>query len=423
MRGASPYHGVDGPLVVSDHTDPHLLCEAFIASAEADGCPRNDDFNGSNQEGAGYYQTTSFRGRRCSAAVAYLKPAKKRPNLRIVTNAHVLRIDFEGRRAIGVAWLRAGNEERARGRCEVILSAGAIGSPQLLQLSGVGPAELLRQHGIELQCNSPGVGANLQDHLQVRCVYRCNQSITFNDDFANPLRMLGVAWRYLIHRRGPLTVSAGYAGAFLRSRPEATRADVQLYFINYSTNRMGDRLHPFSGFTVSCCQLRPESRGSVRIRSNDPFAAPAIDPNYFSAPVDITANLDGIKLIRRILARAPICGFIKDEYLPGPAAIGDNQLLDYARNTAGSLYHPTCTAGMGRDEYSVVDERLKVRGLDALRVIDGSVMPILLSGNTHAGIVMIAEKGADMIIQDVERSVVGKIHAPRFTSEPNGVAP
>ena len=399
-RGADAWHGEDGPLPVSDQSEPHPLCDAFIDAAEQAGHPRNPDFNGARQEGAGYYQTTSRRGLRVSSAVAYLRPARKRPNLTVVTRAHATRIRFEGRRAVGMEWSVAGKPFRASAAREVVLSAGAIGTPQLMQLSGVGPGELLNQHAIPLVHELRGVGADLQDHLQVRMVMRSTRPFTFNDDMNNPLRMALVGLKYALQRRGPLTVSAGYAGAFLKTDPSLSLPDSQVHFINFSTTKMGDKLHDFSGFTASACQLRPESRGTLKIVSPDPFVAPAIDPNYLATETDRRVTVDGLKVLRDILRQPAIAALIESEIEPGQDCRTDEDLLAYCRAFGSTIYHPTCTARMGSDEGAVVDARLKVHGLSGLRVADGSIMPAVLSGNTHAGIVMIAEKAADMILQD-----------------------
>ncbi len=399
-RGASAHHGVGGPLAVSDARDTHPLCEAFIGAAGQMGVPRNNDFNGEGQAGAGYYQTTSLHGRRCSTAVGYLRPALRRGTLRVLTQAHVLGIDIDNRQATGVSWTFQGARQSARARREVLLCAGAINTPQILQLSGIGPAALLQRHGIPVIADLAAVGANLQDHLQVRCVFRCNQTITFNDDMRSPVRMLGAALRYLGRGRGPLTISAGYAGAFMKTDPMVATPDIQVFFINYSTRRMGDRLDPFSAFTISMCQLRPESRGSVSIRSNDPFAAPSIDPHYLEAELDRHIVGEGLRTIRRLSETAALRGYISGELLPGPGVKTDEELLAYARANGSSLYHAACTARMGIDAQAAVDPRLRVRGVDRLRVVDGSVMPALLSGNPNAAVVMIAEKAADMIVAD-----------------------
>jgi len=399
-RGASAFHGADGPLPVSDQSEPHPLCDGFIAAAAQAGHPVNEDFNGRAQEGAGYYQTTSLAGRRVSSAVAYLRPARRRPNLRVITACHATRVLIEGGVAVGVEWLRGGSLHQARATGEVILAAGAINTPQLLQLSGIGPAALLGEHGIGVLADVPGVGANLQDHLQVRCVYECTRPITTNDDLGSLPRMAMVALRYALHRKGPLTLSAGYAGGFFRTDPALSRPDVQIHFINFSTERMGDRLHPFSGFTVSSCQLRPASRGTVRIRSADPLTAPAIDPNYMATEEDRLANVAGVRLVRRIMSAPAMDEFVRREVEPGAEIASDDQLLAYCRQSASTLYHPTCTAMMGSGNGAVVDERLRLRGVGRLRIADGSIMPTLISGNTHAAIVMIGEKASDMILED-----------------------
>ena len=399
-RGADAFHGQGGPLPVSDQSEPHPLCDAFIDAAEQAGHPRNPDFNGADQEGAGYYQTTSRKGLRVSAAVAYLRPARKRSNLTVVTHAQATRLLFDGKRCIGVEWTRKGEAGRAMTNGEVVLSAGAIGTPQLMQLSGVGPGDLLAQHDIPVVHEATGVGADLQDHLQVRMVMRATEAFTFNDDMRNPFRMAGVGLKFALQRRGPLTVSAGYAGAFLKTDPALDAPDSQVHFINFSTTKMGDKLHAFSGFTASACQLRPESRGSLRIVSPDPFTPPAIDPNYLATETDRRVTVDGLKVLRDILRRPAIARYITAEVEPGLDCASDEQLLAYCRAYGSTIYHPTCTARMGTDDRAVVDTRLRVRGVSGLRVADGSIMPFVLSGNTHAGIVMIAEKAADMILQD-----------------------
>jgi choline dehydrogenase len=399
-RGADDYHGVGGPLAVSDQCEPHELCEAFIAAAGALGIPKNDDFNGAGQEGVGYFQTTSRRGRRCSAAVAYLRPARHRANLRVLTHAPARRVLFENGTARGVEFTHRGEVCRAAAAGEVILAAGAFASPQLLQLSGVGPASLLKTHGIPVVADIPGVGANLEDHLQARLVYRCTRPITLNDDVAHLARKIGIGLRYVLKRMGPLTISAGYAGGFFRTDPRLATPDVQVHFINFSTTKMGDKLHDFSGFTASICQLRPESRGFVRIKSADPAMPPAIQLNYLAAEGDRRTMVAGLKLLRRIMQQAPMRAYIAAEHEPGEQCVSDEDLLQHVRARGSTIYHPTCTCRMGEDAMSVVDARLRVRGLAKLRVVDGSVMPSVVSGNTNAAIIMIGEKGADMILED-----------------------
>lgn len=399
-RGGDDYHGADGPLPVSDQTDPHPLCDAFIEAAHQAGYPRNDDFNGAVQEGAGYYQTTSHHGLRVSAAVAYLNPARGRSNLTIVTRAHATRILFDGRAATGIEWRRGEHTHHAHADGEVILSAGAIGSPHLMQISGIGSPDLLRARGVQPLHDIADVGENLQDHLQVRMVFECTRPITFNDDLKSPWRTMLVGLRYLLQRRGPLTVSAGYAGGFFRTDAALASPDIQVHFINFSTSKMGDALHRFSGFTASSCQLRPESRGHVRLKSPDPLEPPAIDPNYLGTEGDRRINVAGVKVLRNIMGKPAIQSFVKAEREPGPAIADDSDILAYCRQVGSSLYHPTCTTRMGEDPGAVVDSRLRVRGLSKLRVVDGSIMPFVISGNTHAVIVMIGEKAAHMILED-----------------------
>jgi choline dehydrogenase len=400
QRGADELHGGDGPLSVSDQSEPHELCEAFIKAGEQVGIPRNDDFNGADQEGIGYFQMTSRKGLRCSTAVGYLRPARKRPNLTVVTEAMTSRILFDGNAAGGVVFTRNGETLVARTDGEVILASGAINSPQLLQLSGVGPAVLLNDFGIDIVRDMPAVGAHLQDHFQTRMVFRCTKKITINDIMVSPLRQLGMGLKYVLQRKGPLTVSAGYAGAFLRTDPRLATPDVQVHFLNFSTNKMGEKLHPFSAFTASICQLRPESRGTVTIKSADPGAAPAIRVNYLAIENDRRTMVAGMRMLRQISRAPAMADLISSELEPGPQCQSDADWLAFIRERGGTIYHPTCTCKMGDAADSVVDARLRVHGLRRLRVVDGSVMPNVVSGNTNAAIIMIAEKGADMILQD-----------------------
>jgi len=400
QHGADDYHGSGGPLAVSDLPDRHPLCDAFIAAGQSLGLPRNDDFNGPAQEGVGYYHSTSRNGRRVSCAVAYLRPARSRSNLEVLTDARVTQIIFEGTRAVGVRFVRGGATVEARAGREVILSGGSFNSPQLLQLSGVGPAAHLNSLGIPVVLASPGVGAGLQDHFYVRTVWKCARPVTFNDDMRTRWGQARVGLRYLLSRRGPLTVSAGYAGAFFRSRADVLRPDVQLYLINFSTDKMGTTLHPFSGFTVSMSPLRPESRGSVRLHSADPLAAPAIEYRYLDTEDDRRVVVDSLKFIRRLLAAVPMRAFVSAEHAPGTRVVTDEDWLGYAKEVGGTVYHPTSTCRMGQDPMAVVDERLRVRGLAGLRVIDASIMPNVVSGNTNAATVMVAEKGADLVLED-----------------------
>ncbi|HVB47287.1 MAG TPA: choline dehydrogenase [Burkholderiales bacterium] len=398
-RGADAWHGAGGPLAVSD-LERHELADAFIASAQALGIPRNDDFNGERQEGTGYYQATARNGRRCSAAVGYLRPALKRANLRVEVKALATRVLFEGKRAAGIEYRQGGATRTAAAAREVILAGGAFNSPQLLQLSGVGPRALLERHGIPVLHDAPGVGEDLQDHFYVRTFWRCNRPITLNDDMASRWRRLGIGLRYVLARRGPLTVSAGQAGAFVRTRPGLARPDAQIYFINFSTAKRGGLLHPFSGFTCSVSQLQPESRGWVRIRCADPAAAPAIRYNYLATENDRRMMVEGLKFVRRLAVAQPLRGYVAGEYLPGERVQSDEDWLAFCREAGDTVFHPTSTCRMGTHARAVVDERLRVRGLDGLRVIDASVMPAVVSGNTNAAVIAVAEKGADLVRVD-----------------------
>lgn len=400
-RGADAWHGTGGPLAVSDARDTHPLADAFIAACAAEGLPRNDDFNGARQEGAGYFQTTSRNGRRCSAARAHLRPARRRPNLIVETGAQATRILFEGQRATGVAYRRHGEDREATARGAVILSGGAINSPQLLELSGIGDGERLRALGIAPRVHAPRVGEGMQDHFQTRIVLRARDPVTINDAIRSPWRRMGMGADYLFRRRGPLTVSAGLAAAFFRTREELETPDIQVHFVPFSTDRMGERLHPYPGFTASVCQLRPESRGTVHIVAPDPFAAPAIRANYLSAAEDRRAVVAGLHRLRRYLAAEPLRALWEEETIPGAGAADDAALLAHARATGSTIYHPACTCAMGPETDAVVTPRLAVRGVEGLRVVDGSVMPMLVSGNTNAPIMMIGEKGAEMILEDL----------------------
>ena len=399
-RGADDFHGAGGPLPVSDlvHADP--LSAAFIAAAAETGIPVNPDFNGASQEGAGFFQTTTRRGRRASTAVAYLRPARGRENLHVETSALAQRILFDRHRADAIEFRQAGVLRTARARKEILVSSGAYNSPQLLQLSGVGPAGLLRKHGIDVVLDAPGVGHDLQDHMQVRVVMRCTQSITLNDVVNSPVRRILAGARYAAFRNGPLTIAAGTSGAFFKTSPRLASPDIQIHFLPFSTDKMGERLHSFSGFSASICQLRPESRGSLRIRSADPTMAPEIRINYLSTEVDRTANVEGLKVLRRILQAPALRPYVMEEVDPGAKVSTDEELLNYCRARGSTIYHPTSTCRMGSDPLAVVDQSLRVRGLEGLRVVDGSIMPDLVSGNTNAAIIMIAEKASDMILQD-----------------------
>src|ERR1700733_12646646 len=400
QRGADQYHGAGGPLPVSNLGHPDPLSAAFIDAAAETGLPINPDFNGATQEGAGFFQTTTRGGRRASTAVAYLRPASGRSNLRVETAALAQRILFEGRRARTVEYRQGGALRTASARKEILVSSGAYNSPQLLQLSGVGPAELLKQHGIGVLLDAPGVGNDLQDHLQVRIVMRCTQPITLNDILNHPVRRVMAGARYAAFRKGPLTIAAGTSGAFFKTNPRLATPDIQIHFLPFSTDRMGEKMHSVSGCSASVCQLRPESRGSLRIRSADPAAPPEIRINYLATETDRTAFVEGIKILRKILAAPALKPYVVGEVDPGPKVVSDEDILNFCRQRGSTVYHPTSTCRMGNDPLAVVDQRLRVRGIEGLRVVDASIMPDLMSGNTNAPTIMIAEKASDMILED-----------------------
>jgi choline dehydrogenase len=402
QRGTNAWHGVGGPLSVSGLSEKHPLADGLVAAAMNVGLPYNEDFNGERQEGVGFFQATVRAGLRCSTAAAYLKPARRRANLRVVTDAIATRILFDGPRAVGCSY-RVGNEEhRALATKEVILAAGAIQSPQLLQLSGVGPADVLARHGIPIVKDLKGVGANLQDHLQARLIYGCNDRCTLNDDLQSWSRMVRAGMRFALSRQGPLSWWAGLAGGFARTRADLTRPDVQFQLFPFSSDRVSPKLHSFSGFTILVYKLRPESRGTLHIRSADPLAPPAIKPNYLADPADLRTLLDGVKLVRQIAADPAMAALIKSEHSPGAACSSDADLTDYIRNNAISVYHPVGTCRMGSDPEAVVDNELRVHGLSGLRVVDASIMPNLVSGNTNAATIMVGEKGADLVLASAE---------------------
>jgi choline dehydrogenase len=401
-RGASHYHGAEGPLWTSDIHVRHPLVDALIGSANALGIPRNDDFNGERQEGVGYYQLTTHDGRRWSTAVAYLRPARGRPNLEVRTDAHATRVLLDGRRATGVTYRRHGREERVAAGREVILAAGALQSPQLLELSGIGQPEVLQRFGIPLVHALPGVGENLQDHLQARAIFRCTQPITTNDALRTWHGKLRIGLEYVLRRGGPMAVGINQGGLFARALPTSTRPDVQFHFATLSSDMAGSPVHTFPAFTMSVCQLRPRSRGSVHLKSADPLAPPAMQPNYLAEPEDGETLLAGIRLARRLAATAPLAQFVAGEYLPGVEAQSDEALLEFARNTGGTIFHPSGTTRMGPagDPRSVVDAELRVHGVERLRVVDCGIMPTLVSGNTNVPVVMIAEKISAAILRD-----------------------
>jgi choline dehydrogenase len=395
-RGPSEYHGTGGPRNVADLQSPNELSDAFVEAGQAVGLPHNEDFNAGDQSGVGFYQVTQKDGERHSAADAYLKPVLDRSNLTAVTGAQVTRVRFDGREAVGVEYVRDGSDtpETVDISEEVILSAGAINSPQLLMLSGIGPAEHLEAHGIPVVQERPGVGRNLQDHLQVKVNYACEKPITLEgaDSLWNLLK-------YLLLKRGPLTSNVAEAGGFTSVSGDDDRPDIQFHFgPSYSINHGFDNPDGH-GFWLGALCLRPESRGRITLRSADPFDDPVVDPQYLTEDADLEVLRDGLKLIRDILESEPFDDYRGEMVSPDGEMQSDEQLIAHIRETAATLYHPVGSCKMGDDEMAVVDERLAVHGVDRLRVVDASIMPTITSGNTDAPTTMVAEKAADYILE------------------------
>ncbi|MCV6798398.1 choline dehydrogenase [Achromobacter ruhlandii] len=412
--GAGATRGTEGPLNATSIKTPHPLVEGLIGAAGALGLPHVRDFNTGDQEGVGYYQLTTRNGRRCSTAVAYLRPARGRANLRVETGAHAMAILFEGTRACGVRYRQDGQVRTLRARREVILCAGALQSPQLLQLSGVGPAALLRRFGIGVVRDLPGVGENLQDHLQIRLIYETRRPITTNDQLRTLHGRAAMGLQWLLFRGGPLAVGINQGGLFCRVDPASATPDTQFHFATLSADMAGGKVHPFSGCTYSVCQLRPSSRGTVRLRSADPFEAPAMQPNYLSTELDRRMTVAAVKYARRLAATEPLAGLMKREFRPGPEVRSDDEILHFCREYGATIFHPSGTAKMGprEDPMAVVDERLRVHGVSGLRVVDCSIMPTLVSGNTNVPVVMLAERAADFILQDLHAA------RPRVQAQP-----
>jgi choline dehydrogenase len=395
-NGADEFHGIGGPLGVSNMRFDRPICDAFVKACIQAGIPENEDFNGKTQEGVGYYQTTTRNGRRCSAAQAYLKPAKGRQNLSIKTEVLVTKVVLKEGRAVAVEGLRGGAICQFSARREIILSAGAIGSPHILQLSGIGRGDWLKSVGVEVVHELPGVGGNLQDHMQAKNIYKTNVS-TMNDEVQNPFGKVKMAWEYLTKRSGPMAMAASVAGFFARSLPELDRPDIQLNMQPLSADTPGEGLHKFSAFTGTTRQLRPRSRGEIRLKSKDPNDYPAIQMNYLESQFDQQVIVNALKLTRKVIQQPALKPFIDEEWCPGSDVQSDDEILQYARQTGYTTYHPVGTCKMGSDKSAVVDDHLRVHGIDGLRVADASIMPVITSGNTNAPSIMIGEKAADLI--------------------------
>ena len=401
-RGADAYHGNEGPLSVSNMRIQRPITDAWVAAAQAAGYKFNPDYNGADQEGVGFFQLTSRNGRRCSAAVAYLNPIKTRENLQIITHAQVEKVVIEGNRATGVTYTdRSGTSQTIRARKEIVLSGGAINSPQLLMLSGIGEAAQLADNGIAVVRDLPGVGKNMQDHLQARLVYKCNEP-TLNDEVSSPFGQAKIGLKYLMFRSGPMTMAASLATGFLKTREDIETPDIQFHVQPLSAENPGKGADKFSAFTMSVCQLRPESKGEIRLRGSDPKAYPKIIPNYLSTETDCRTVVAGVNIARQIARHAPLTSKISEEYRPHADLPMDDYdaTLDWARNNTASIYHPTGTCKMGQNKEAVVDERLRVHGIAGLRVADCSIMPEIVSGNTNAPAIMIGEKASDLILED-----------------------
>ncbi len=402
--GGDPLHGGDGPLNVSDITERHPVSDAVIAAGMEAGLPFNDDVNGVSQDGISYFQLTVKNGRRWSAAMAYLRPALSRQNLTLQTEAHAERVLLDHGRARGVRFRVDGQSVVAEARREVILSGGAVNSPQLLELSGIGDPEVLRAAGIEMRVALPGVGTNLQDHYVVSLAYRLKDCVSVNE-LSRGWRLMREAARYATSRKGLLTMSAAHVQAYVRTRPGLDGPDVQFHILPASVNieKLSNHqiweLEKVPGLTVAACQLRPESRGTIHVKSPDAFAPPSIRPNYLADRLDQDTIVAGLRWGRTIAGQPALAPYMVAETMPGAEVASDADLLAYARTAGSTIYHPVGTCAMGRsgDRQAVVDPELCVRGVDGLRVVDASVMPRLVSGNTNAPTIMIAEKASDLI--------------------------
>ncbi|HZD90616.1 MAG TPA: choline dehydrogenase [Pseudolabrys sp.] len=407
--GGDQLHGTSGPLPVSSISRKHPLIEAFIAAAEANGVPRTKDFNGRSQEGAGYFQLTTRNGWRMSAAAAYLKPAEKRSNLEIFTDTQVLRVLFDGRRAVGVVCRTAEGTRTIRARRGVVLSAGAIQSPQLLMLSGIGPGKHLHEMGVPVLIDRPAVGQNLQDHLQFRLIFKANKAITTNDSLRSLWGRAKLGLEWLFFRRGALAVGINQGGLFARLMPDSKTPDIQFHVATLSADMAGGKVHDFPGFTLSVCQLRPESRGFIALASADPLAQPLIHANYMTTEKDRAYAVKSIAFARKLAQTKPLSGLVAEEVMPGPQVRTEPEILEFARRNGATIFHPSGTCRMGGDEAAVVDPRLRVRGVSGLWVVDCSIMPTLVSGNTNVPAIMVAEKAADMIREDCsENNTTGR---------------
>ncbi len=400
VRGADALHGAGGEWRVEEMRLTWEILDAFRAAAAETGIPPTDDFNRGDNEGCGYFQVNQRRGVRWNTAKAFLRPVRSRPNLRILTGAQAERIRFDGSRAVGIEFRKDGAAAYAAARAEVILASGAVGSPQLLQLSGIGPPALLAEHGIAVRHALAGVGENLQDHLQIRMAYKVSHTRTLNERANSLVGRIGMGLEYFLLRRGPLTMAPSQLGCFAKSDPARETPNLEYHIQPLSLDAFDKPPHAFPAFTASVANIRPESRGHVRIRSADPAAHPAIRPNYLATAEDQRVAAAAMRLTRRICAAPALARFAPEEFRPGPAYDSDRDLVRAAGDIGTTIFHPVGTCKMGGDEASVVDARLRARGVTNLRVADAAVMPTITSGNTNAPVIMIAEKAAAMIRED-----------------------
>ncbi|MEP5154135.1 choline dehydrogenase [Planktotalea sp.] len=400
-RGADEFHSADGELSVSNMRIERPITDAWIEAAQTAGYKFNPDYNGADQEGVSFFQLTARNGLRCSSAAAFLRPAKSRENLEIITHAQVQNIVIEGNRATAVRYLdKSGEIQTIKAQKEIVLSGGAINSPQILMLSGIGDPEQLAEHGIEVKAALKGVGKNMQDHLQARLVYKCHEP-TLNNEVSSLFGQAKIGLRYITTRSGPMTMAASLATGFLKTRDDLETPDIQFHVQPLSAENPGKGADKFAAFTMSVCQLRPESKGEIRLASGDPMTYPKIIPNYLSTENDCRTAVAGVNIARRIARCEPLASKISEEFRPNPSLDMDNYdaTLDWVRNNTASIYHPTGTCKMGHDDMAVVDDKLRVRGIEGLRVADCSIMPEIVSGNTNAPAIMIGEKASDLILQ------------------------
>lgn len=400
-EGETESRGGDGPLQVSHSRLKRRVVDAWIDAAVAAGYRENPDYNGVDQEGVGYFQLTAKDGKRCSSSVAYLRPAMSRPNLTVLTSTSVQKLVMDGRRVTGLKVKGPDGSKTIEAKVEVILSAGAIGSPQLLMVSGLGAADELGAHGIQVVKDLKGVGKNLQDHLQARPVFKVNVP-TVNTEVGNIFKQALVGLEYFLKRTGPMTMAASLGQGFLKTRPDLSTPDIQFHVQPWSADKPSEGPHKFSAFTASVLQLRPESAGHLELKSASIDDHPDIHPNYLATKTDCDTIVEGIKIARKIAEFEPLKGMISEEHAPGNDVATDDYdaMLNWARETATTIYHPTGTCKMGSDPMAVVDARLKVHGIDGLRVADASIMPKIVSGNTNAPTIVIGEKASDMILED-----------------------